>query len=215
MTKKNGKYKDLKINLLISFTTVLLFFLVFEIILRLFWEEPGPGGYPLGLYQPDDLLGFKHVSNFTGYYPSLSYKDIEITINSKGLRDKEYEYEKNSGTIRILGLGDSVTFGVGIKEEDTFLAVLESKLNNNSKPVEVINAGIASYTSHHEFKYFYRDLVKYDADVVILNVAINDLNYHNIEKLKKEYAKDKPLLSHFGLPQFIFELSILPSIITQ
>lgn len=35
----------------------------------------------------------------------------DVKINSKGLRDREFPYEKTEGVKRILVIGDSVTFG--------------------------------------------------------------------------------------------------------
>ena len=54
---------------------------------------------------------------------------VQVKINSKGLRDNEYPYEKPDDTYRILMLGDSFTFGYGVNIEDTMAKVLEENLN--------------------------------------------------------------------------------------
>src|SRR3989344_3639699 len=42
------------------------------------------------------------------------YKNY-VHLNSDKLRDREYPIEKGNNTIRIAGLGDSSTFGFGVK----------------------------------------------------------------------------------------------------
>src|SRR4051794_26480600 len=45
---------------------------------------------------------------------SLHLMNVDVTINSRGLREAEIPYEKAPGTYRILALGDSLTFGWGV-----------------------------------------------------------------------------------------------------
>jgi hypothetical protein len=62
------------------------------------------------------------AAGYTLMKPGSHYEwqGIPVEINSHGLRSPETTYEKPSGTFRILNLGDSVTMGWGIREEDTY-----------------------------------------------------------------------------------------------
>jgi len=51
--------------------------------------------------------------------------DFEYRHNSVGFRDGEHAQEKADGVFRILGLGDSFTYGVAAKLEETYLYLLE------------------------------------------------------------------------------------------
>src|SRR5262245_25041767 len=75
--------------------------LALEVVVR--FVEPQSSPYTgRGLYQPDPELG--HVLR-----PNLASGDVRT--NSLGFRDREYALDKPAGTFRILGLGDSFTFG--------------------------------------------------------------------------------------------------------
>ena len=56
-----------------------------------------------------------------------TWQGVKIRTNSMGVRDREYDKKKPENTYRIIGLGDSVTFGANIDENETFLNILEEK----------------------------------------------------------------------------------------
>src|SRR5262249_20912445 len=80
---------------------------------------------------------------------SALLQGVPVTINSKGLRDNEYDYEPRPGVTRILALGDSVTFGWGVRLEHTYPKVLERLLNHGASQgsYEVLNGGVGNYTT--------------------------------------------------------------------
>src|SRR3990167_3780541 len=83
-----------------------IIFILLEIYLRLF--NPHPYIYKelisRYLFQKDDLLGYSLTPHF-----NTKFRDIDIKINSLGLRDGEYAYEKAKNSFRILVLGGSNT----------------------------------------------------------------------------------------------------------
>lgn len=54
----------------------------------------------------------------------------------------------DGGRLRILALGDSTTFGLGVNDEETWPACLEMLLNGHAGAArfEVVNAGVTGYT---------------------------------------------------------------------
>lgn len=162
-----------------------------EGVAKLVWQTPMGGwyGYPPGLYEGHEKMGYVFKPNFKGYFPNPPFQNIAIEINSKGLRDIEHEYQKKGGTTRILGLGDSITFGSGVEFEDTYLRVLEKKLNENGHPVEIIKTGVNSYDFDHQYAYYQEEGYKYEPNTVILGLFLNDISEITpelIEKQKKE-----------------------------
>ena len=102
-----------------------------------------------------------------------------VEINSQGLRDREFTMAKPSDTYRILILGDSVTFGWGVAQDEAFAKVLERRLNEGPPPgmgpkVEVMNAGVGNYNTSQEVAYFRERGVHYRPDLVILAYFLND-----------------------------------------
>jgi lysophospholipase L1-like esterase len=168
--------KSALVNLATLVVTLLICFVVVETLLRLSWQVPGNSsfGYPNGLHIPDDTKGYTYQPGFIGLFPGRLYNNIEIRINSKGLRDYEHNYTHNS-KYRILGLGDSVTFGSGIKIEDTYLSVLERLIRKNiDKKSDIIKTGINGYDFDQEYTYYIEELYKYNPDIVMIGVVLND-----------------------------------------
>ena len=111
-----------------------------------------------------------------------SYVQTSVSINSLGLRGDEVPLRKKNGTIRIIGLGDSVTFGYGIRLEDTFLHVLQDKLNrlpNRASKYEVLNAGVGATGLDYYYYYLSTRANILRPDIVILNICLNDIQVYS------------------------------------
>lgn len=124
--------------------------------------------HPLG---PKDRLEYvyKPHSQFT-LKNGIIYK-----INSRGLRDREFDYSRSQGVYRILALGDSYTFGWGEALKNSYPKILERILNQNPNlKWEVINAGVYGYNTEQEYEFLRREGIKYYPDMVILGFVIND-----------------------------------------
>ena len=117
-------------------------------------------------------IGHEHRPGTAG-----TYMGVPVAINSFGLRDGEYEQQdKPAGAVRTLMLGDSLTFGWGVRIEDTPSKMLEGLLNQPAAPrrFEVINSGVGNYNTQMEVAYFLTKGYKLKPDVVVLNYFIND-----------------------------------------
>ena len=66
-----------------------------------------------------------------------------LSTNSHALRDDEFPLEKAPGEIRIAAVGECVTFGNGVNNDQTWPALLEADLREAypDRRIEVINAG--------------------------------------------------------------------------
>ena len=150
---------------------ILLAFL--EIYLQIF--EPNRLLTP-GTYITHPTRRYKLRPNFSGRTFGQSYK-----INSYGFRDYEYNlYTKNKGTFRILCVGDSFTFGVGIDFESTYPKQLEKLLQAKFPDIkiEVVNCGVPSYNTFYEYLFLEEEGLKYNPDLVIIGYVYNDSNYN-------------------------------------
>lgn len=157
---------------------------------------------------------------------------VTYRINSLGLRNEEFSPQKPQNTFRILMLGDSYTFGIGVELEQTFSKQLEKILNEGhpKRKIEVINAGVSSYSPIIEYLFLVTKGLSYQPDLVILNYDISDVQddykYGNIadfdasgkplkvnpievqyyfQEIKKGIASDIPLLQKSQLRQFVME----------
>lgn len=132
-------------------------------------ESPWPD-VPYLLRPGAEVQQFFHIDprGTLGPEATLTYH-----INSLGFRGPEETLEKPPGAFRILGLGDSFTFGTGVREEDTFLGVLRGRLRRRG-PYQVWNLGIMGFDTGDEVALLYRVGLDYAPDGVVLTFFLND-----------------------------------------
>jgi len=82
--------------------------------------------------------------------------DVRYRINDGGFRDRNHPLRKPQGVFRIVALGDSVTFGYGVEEEESYSKQLEAIFARRSAPprVEVLNFGVGGYNAYNEAALF-------------------------------------------------------------
>lgn len=168
------KSSKILINLLAIVIIILVLFAVCEALIRVYLAhntvyDIEMTRYAMSVKQDSENQKIGHV-----HKPGVEMElmDVNVSINSDGLRDKEYPVERGS-EYRIVFLGDSLTFGWGVEIEDTFQYILEEELSKSS-PTEVINFGTGNYNTEQEVNLFFDKGVKYDPDKVVLFYFIND-----------------------------------------
>ena len=117
----------------------------------------------------DPLLAHEHAPNRVAVLMGVDFQ-----TNSKGLRDREFSYDRQPGTLRILMLGDSLTVGWGVPAEQTFSKRIEKLFAADGVNAEVINTGVGNYNTIQEVEYFLTEGFKYQPDIVVLNFFVND-----------------------------------------
>src|SRR5437899_3035923 len=105
---------------------------------------------PAGFWRHDPRLGWHHTAGSEGVFDRSPVFRTRVRINDKGLRGRDYPYERVAGRRRILVLGDSFVFGYGVEQEEIFTTVLEGLL----PATEVINAGVSGYGTDQELLWF-------------------------------------------------------------
>jgi hypothetical protein len=108
-----------------------------------------------------------------------------IRINRYGHRGGEHPEKKPAGVFRILGLGDSFTFGWGVAEEDTFLQVLERKLRGAGHRVQVLNAAVPAWHSSQALHYLAREGMRFEPDLVVMSFFMDDVFYQTVENIRR------------------------------
>jgi lysophospholipase L1-like esterase len=97
---------------------------------------------------------------------ALSFTDFRT--NSLGLRGAE---PHTDARVRVLALGDSCTWGWGVRDEETFPAVLGSLAGEDA---DVVNAGVPGYTSRQGLRYLRERGLALRPDVVFIGFGFND-----------------------------------------
>jgi hypothetical protein len=100
-------------------------------------------------------------------------EDYDFKLNSHGFKDVEYTNEKPAGVIRILGIGDSFTFGV-VPYRHHFLTLLEDQLKGSGHRVELINLGIPSTGPSEYVQIFRQEGLPLDPDVALVSFFVGN-----------------------------------------
>jgi lysophospholipase L1-like esterase len=103
---------------------------------------------------------------------------VAYRVNADGFRGRVYERPKAPDTFRIVVLGDSLAFGYGVAEGDSFPEALEALLEERiaSPALEVVNLGVGGYNPYNEAALFADVGGSYQPDLVLVQFCINDLN---------------------------------------
>ena len=99
---------------------------------------------------------------------------------------------KLPGTLRIIALGDSLTYGYGIAEEDTYTRVLEGELRKTFR-VEVLNLGVSGSQSEDVHKILRRYFPVLKPDLVVYGVCLNDFLPSGVGQYESNRAYPVPI----------------------
>ena len=179
--KHNVKIKNFSLLVGVLFAV----FLIMEVALMIFLNEQTIAG---------------------GFGPgSLKFNKKYVHLNNDGIRDRDFSLEKPSDTFRIAVLGDSFTFGNGIKNiNKIYPKILEKKLNaGGNQKYEVLNFALPGKDTEDEIEILKNKALKYDPDIVILGYVLNDFKLVDKETLKSSHLTIIPWLG-FWLRNFFY-----------
>lgn len=164
------KTKEAFVNTCLLFGSIIFFFLIIEIIFTFLNVEPKIS--LKGLYTSDPIVGYVNTPNFSVTNQNW-FRPYEITINSHGLRGPEFAIEQKN-RVRILILGDSMTFGVYVNDNETFCHLLEKEALAKGITLEVLNGGVDGYWPRNELLWFGSRGISFEPNIVILILYIGN-----------------------------------------
>ena len=146
----------------------------FEVLLRIF--------DPLGisyLYEIHRYFKTMHSPDARFAYISKAgaegtFQGVTVRINSHGFRGPETTPSKAQGTRRLMLLGDSVVFGWGVDQDRIFPALLQRRIDPTRERLEVVAAGVNSWTTRTEYEFFEDIGINFDPDILVLIISSND-----------------------------------------
>ena len=146
-------------------------------------EAPFPG-VPY-LLAPNAQATHRFGSNPRGYFDGKG--NLTYQTNSLGWRSPETTREKPPGRFRILGVGDSFTFGTGVRLEHLFLTRLAEHLEAETPGrFEVLNLGVMGFNTSHELHLLRNAGLALDPDLVVICYVLNDAEVLHPPSRKRE-----------------------------
>jgi len=141
---------------------------------------------PVYVNVPMQTIRFIYDGNPRGYFGSQN--EVDHVTNSLGFRGSEFELsrqddvfssEKPAGSRRLLFLGDSFTFGEGVRFEHIYpeltADLLEERLGARAPQIQSYDFGVGGYNTTAElFVLRHRGGLALQPDVVVVGYVLND-----------------------------------------
>jgi hypothetical protein len=119
---------------------------------------------------PELLLAVSTCAVFVAILAGLEYG---LRVGNPRYLDRDggaLVYSEPAGRTRIVMLGDSIAFGHGVRDGETFSALLESR----DPRFDVVNLAVEGYGTDQELLRLEREGLGYAPDVVILNFCLTN-----------------------------------------
>ena len=164
-------------------------------------------------FQADGLLGARLIPNFLTFTPdrwgnatvsayaanrTFWFMTDEYGFPTVAHLGHHYSLRKPANVFRVIMLGGSTVEGAGVNSPLESLPsklqlLLERELSRTSKKVEVINGGIAHFSSDQEYLLLIADLLPFEPDLVIAYDGWNDS--HNLPDTIAGAPRTRPFRS--------------------
>lgn len=140
----------------------------------------------------------------TGWSPRphvVTHKGM-YRYDARGIRTsgKEYTEKAKPGVLRIAIFGDSFAHGDDVPYEQSWGRLLEQKLNDGERRVEVINFGVSAYGMDQAFLRWRQLGKKFKPDIVLFGFQPENVN-RNVNILRGFYVMHTGI--PFSKPRFI------------
>ena len=101
---------------------------------------------------------------------------FEVALNRRGVREQEFSTLPPAGVVRIIAIGDSTTFGTGVRESERFTEVLQAHLDQSHPGTfEVLNCGKAGMSARAGRTFYEQHVRGWGASIVVVGLGTNDL----------------------------------------
>lgn len=159
------------------FFVTLIWLLVAEVLVRLVIpQRRGEKEEFKSIFKASDnaILNYEMRPNYMRAVRHLGDEKIVYATNQQGFRDGDFSLAKEKDIFRIAILGDSITFGIGVQQKDTFGELLERQLGALGVRAQVLNFGVGGYNTIQEEELLKSAVITYSPDLVVLGYALND-----------------------------------------
>ena len=157
----------------------------------------------------EEVLIFNSSESEDNYGLTKEFQEKHVRYNKHGYRDYEYSLKKPEGIFRVLILGDSQTFGSGIKNlEETWVKKLEAKLQNErrNESIEVLSISGPGWNSDTHLYELFENGFKFNPDLVILAYYHNDIPFPisvNCNSSERKVVTNINIFQSYKLSRFI------------
>jgi len=120
-------------------------------------------------HHPDPEVGWTLRAGADGVFQGTTTR-----VSALGCRGAE-PGPRDAVDLRVVALGDSITFGAGVDESDTFEARLQGLLSRPGRPADVVNCGVSGFNLVQSLRRYETDLAPLRPDVIVVGLFVDDL----------------------------------------
>jgi lysophospholipase L1-like esterase len=144
-----------------------------EVALRLCFEEEDVNAnyWGRGAFVASATAGYRHAPGYVGRAYRRGVFATPVTISPEGLRQSNVAAQQ-AFPRRLLILGDSYAFGLGVLEEQGFAALIQPALN--ARGVGVINGAQTGYCVEQERRLGLELIARFQPETVVLAVFVGN-----------------------------------------
>jgi len=144
--------------------SLLIFFSIVELAFRFLIIHKDTNRTIAGIVESDPDLIWRLKPRLSG----------TLATNELGFRDTTY---KQNADLKILLLGDSVSWGDGVDMQQSYPFLLEEMLNQDypEKTFEIINTGVPGYSTFQQLIYLKKYGIKLKPNIIIHQFCLNDV----------------------------------------
>jgi lysophospholipase L1-like esterase len=167
----------------------LLFALVFEVVENVKYERWKRDYDNFGWFG-EITVASSNVELMWEYRPYGAFENIRT--NRYGFRDEDYESEeKPRGVYRIAFVGDSVTLGLGVDAEETFVARFQVLAERSllEGAVQAMNFGVDGYNAVQIHELLVAKVARFSPDDVVYAMSLNDFDLREASGKKVRYFR--------------------------
>jgi GDSL-like lipase/acylhydrolase family protein len=155
-------------NLGLAATSVGVSLLAMEMVVRWLYGAPPHWRIPQVKHEIT-RYGYKPVPHQVAYSGGAS-----VHTNAYGFRGPEWAVPKTPGAVRVMVLGDSLSFGNLVAYDETFAARLHQALRTRDPAAEVVLAASGGWDTAQELAFLEVEGLGYQPDIVVLGFFFND-----------------------------------------
>ncbi len=160
------KARSIATNITLVVGSILLVFLVLEVVLRLFNPQVFQA---TEMFEPDEHLGWRFIPESRGYIVYDGGAGNFVETNSDGFRDDEFTPTPDS-IKTVLVFGDSFVTNMSVEASNVFTEVIQAKLAGT----DVRNLGVNGFGQVQQYLMLRERLERTAPDLVIFVVYVRN-----------------------------------------
>ncbi|MCO5165528.1 MAG: GDSL-type esterase/lipase family protein [Planctomycetes bacterium] len=155
-----------------------------------------------GMLAADPELGWVLQPHYRGVHVEPTY-EVPVSTNDLGFRTPAWDEARAAAEVRVLALGDSCTFGLGVGDDDTWPAQLEGALREGGVDAAVFNAGVSGYDTEQELVVLRRLVEVVRPTAVVVGWLPNDALQPSAEQLADIRLVDGHMVTEENMDRFL------------